>query len=425
MTHLPCPLVPPACARSGRWSATAIPGRWTAVLLLALAGCGEGGAAPDDAATTPAPDAGSDGGDAGPGRRALAFAAPTDHPAGMPRSRAGFPVGQPLAAADFDGDGAIDVAVPSTEGVAIAVLFGDGHGGFDPPLRIPTKGRPTSVTTGDFDEDGRVDLVAGYDGTSVSFLRARAGKLFDPPVDLRWPDQALVVQSGDFDGDHHLDVATGGKGGAAITIGAGDGHGGFTARAAYPIAFDVIFLAAGDLDGDGRDDLVLPEPWQLCDVLLSRPGGALTRTQQYQVDSATIDAPAIADLDGDGHLDVVIVEGNTDARVLRGDGTGQLVAGPPLSLQNHGDATAVADFDGDGHLDVAIAADALDAVVVLLGDGRGGLAPGVTLPTAGLALGLVAADLDGDHLPDLIAAQDLIAISGPTGSVRVFRNASR
>ena len=375
--------------------------------LLALASCGDD--TPTDAADLLAPP------DLLPSRPPLSFAAGRDFATQVVNARSGYPVVVPVADGDFDGDGIVDLALPNTDGVSLAVILGDGKGGFTPQPAMPTKGRPTSLVAGDFDGDGLDELLCGYDGNKLSLVHGRKNRIFDVPVDLDWPDNTYLLARGDFDGDGKLDAVTAPLSGTGLTLALGDGKGGFTAKAAYPFMGPSVLLGVGDFDGDKRDDVALSEVFQFLD-LLRATGTALERTRQIDVPGATLDATAIGDFDGDGRKDLLLHASSTGPRTLLGKPDGSWADGPMLDLPGHADSVRTLDLDGDGALDVVVARDRANEVVVLLGDGRGAFtrAP-VALPTSGPAMGLSVRDLDRDGRLDLVVAQGM-------GGLRVFLN---
>jgi len=160
-----------------------------------------------------------------------------------------------IAAADFDSDGNTDVAVTTTPdflgaGVnSVSVYRGDGAGNFAAPVNtaLPTPPGPSAV--GDFNKDGKPDLVTTAEGKNVSVLLGDGAGGFGPPTDFNvgvHPGQSLAVA--DFNLDGNLDIAN--SGGSVIS---GDGFGGFTA----PVNFHILGIVAlaGDFNRDGKPDL--------------------------------------------------------------------------------------------------------------------------------------------------------------------------
>lgn len=337
--------------------------------------------------------------------------------------------GRPVLA-DFDGDGALDVAVacgtccgsqPDPRSGHIAVLLGDGRGGLRPAMGSPHKlvDSTRKLAAGDVDEDGKLDLVAAAHSTdefTVLFGDGRGGfaagldgpRPLGPTNKPHTHDVALV----DLDGDGHLDVLATQSNANRLAVARGRGNGAFAAPTHVTIArhpYDAI--AALDFDGDGRRDVAVPDLFgKAVTVSLQRPDGTFAsildeRHRQF----ATAERPgylAAGDLDGDGDADLAVAHDDQGLVVtLQNDGRGGFApfAGSPLRLPAMAWGLALVDLDGDGVLDLAVGSDK-DRVFTAPGLGNGSFAAPAAWAAGSRSLYVAAGDLDGDGRPDLVAS---------------------
>lgn len=177
-------------------------------------------------------------------------------------------------------------------------------------------------------------------------------------------DQApTAVATADFNGDGHPDVAYARynqyKNSISVQMNLGDGTMG--TRRSYPAVAASNDIAAGDLNGDGRPDLVVVSDGltltnHVVDVYLNTGSGRFTHST---VTAGTAPARvAVADLNGDGRLDLALTnraDGANDVSVLLGSGTGTFGAETRYPVGVHPEGVAVADVNGDGRPDLAVA----------------------------------------------------------------------
>jgi hypothetical protein len=320
-----------------------------------------------------------------------------------------------LVTADLDGDSHADILVTGGGADAVSVLLGDGKGGFA-VTSFPTGKSPAGLALGDVNQDGKLDVVvASQGGLGVSVhLGHGDGTFADPtliPLDKQAPLAVLLV---DLDGDGSLDLVVASQSAdPAVPDGvatfAGDGAGAFVARQSFPFPDKVTVggLAAADLDGDGKVDLIAgTRSEDQARVLLNKGDGSFggfTFFSPCVVPSAF----GIADLDGDGSLDVVSAcVGTLGVGVMLNDGMGNLAPplGNPFPLAARTVAALVVDLDGDGHLDIAAVNDETATVSLLVGNGKGTfvLPPGSPFPAGGPGPGDIATgDFNEDGKPDL------------------------
>jgi hypothetical protein len=376
----------------------------TLAALAATAACG-----------VPAATAHADGLGADPvfaARQTLAIGGATD-----PRS---------LAVTDLDGDGRLDLVAGSAGGGtgAVSVLRGTGGGAFAAPLGSPfglgTTGGVGAIAIGDLNGDARPDVAAAIgSGTAgndelVSLTGDGTGALSAGTPATVAAGQLTGVALADFDGDGDLDAVTAsevatdtdqlgvlenGGGGIGLVPSSTTGASGTQLATA---------VAAGDLDGDHAPDA----------LVASRNAG--TGSAWVAIDDhLTFDASAapvpvgadpvavtLADLDGDGDLDGLVLDGASAlVTLLRNDGAGGLTAtGIAVTGLAGGTGIATGDLNGDGALDIVVTDGAGDQIGVLRGDGTGTFADPAWTPVGAGPRSPIVADLTGDGRPDVATA---------------------
>lgn len=336
-----------------------------------------------------------------------------------------------LAAADFDGDGLPDLAAISGTGVALLRTLG----AFSLAANITVSSGQAlrGATAGDFNHDGRDDLAVFYYATGdiyVSF--GRSDGTFLSPIEIESGIGQQLLRVGDFNRDGNLDLAS--IGGGAVVILLGNGRGGFASpRATFLPGFLVQDGAAGDIDGDGFDDVVVVGRISATVgvgyalALLAGPDGTL-RAPTYWDAGNQPRSVAIGDLDGDGRADLAVVNREVSGgfssgalTVLAGAGDGTFGTPHTIPLDGIGESVAAADLDGDTITDLVIAEtgtndSAAGALAVLTGVGGGLYAPERHLAATRNPTAVVVHDLDGDGSLDLVtvgtAGGDLAVLRG-------------
>ncbi|HEX8116045.1 MAG TPA: VCBS repeat-containing protein, partial [Pyrinomonadaceae bacterium] len=282
-----------------------------------------------------------------------------------------------VAAGDFDGDGAIDLAVVGSDTSALSIWRGDGAGHFTLQGNVSAGLSPRFVVASDFDGDGRPDLlVTNADGNNVSLLRATGGGNFAPQrVFVAGTSQPLYAAAADLNGDNKTDAVVVNIVDLAIML--NDGAGGFLASEAFPLSNDysggAVAMAEGDFNSDGKTDVAVTRADRLV-ILQGVGGGKLQQTFSGPSSTPTqFGAVATGDFDRDGKLDVAATGGAGAGQltVFHGDGAGGFPRTSVTRIDSPTSWLQVADFNNDGNADLVMPLTGSSPVSVFLNDGTG------------------------------------------------------
>jgi hypothetical protein len=299
--------------------------------------------------------------------------------------------------ADMNGDGNVDILL-STDGNEFVIFENNGTGGF--VKKIVASGNPTfAVKAADINHDNRMDIVAlNYTQDLVVYLKLPSGEFSVKKYALsNFPTSFAVA---DFNNDTFPEVIVSSIGDKAIKYFINDGTGNFSTSllTGFSIIYDA--LAVTDLDGDGLKDIAasgeLVEPI----VVLKNLGNHQFQEVSLNAHAAYVGTIVPTDFDKDGFLDIVAL--STTKRVDIYSYNNGFTYNSGLFLGTTPTDGTIADMNKDGHIDIVIADELGRSISVFYGDANQAYSNRKNFQFAFEIAKVVTNDFNSDSYPDLV-----------------------
>jgi len=349
-----------------------------------------------------------------------------------------------LAVGDFNGDGVPDLVATSPAIGGVTVLLGTGNGNFTAVNNPQTGTTPTAyaaipdggcqpIAAADFNKDGKLDVVAGLSGVNgaatVAVLLGNGDGTLQAESLFGTTDFPAALAVADFNGDGNPDWVTIGNQTGWLAVGLGRGDGTFQAMDVFDVGLSPAWAAVADFNKDGKLDVVVANSVggsanaSNTTLLLGKGDGTFQPPVNLTVIGTTPVGVAAGDFNNDGNPDFVVLNGpggfaapcyGTSFNCLsiflgNGDGTFQT---PTVASTGSGGVGQIitGDFNGDGKLDIAMVINSSGppSLGILLGNGDGTFKTLTPFSTGGSSIAwLSAASLRNNGKLDLVVTDYL------------------
>ncbi|CAF1006875.1 unnamed protein product [Adineta steineri] len=350
------------------------------------------------------------------------FATPVSYDA----SSGSIPSG--VAVGDFNGDGKIDIVTTNylANNIGIFLNHGDGTFATQVPYDTGSGSTPPHVALGDFNGDGKIDIVTANFGTvNIGIFLNHGDGTFATQVTYTTGSGSTPygIAVADFNGDGKIDVVTANYRANSITILLNNGDGTFPTQVIYTTGSGTlpIGVTVGDFNGDGKIDIVTANGGtNNIGVFINNGAGTFATLVTYDAGSGSRPGtPAVGDFNGDGKIDIVSANsGTANIGVFINNGAGTFATQVTYTTGSGSTpyGIAVADFNGDGKIDIVTANGVTDNIETFLNNGAGTFAIQVTYDadSGSASYAIAVGDFNGD------GKIDIVSTNRDTSSIDVF-----
>ncbi|CAF1425809.1 unnamed protein product [Adineta ricciae] len=310
-----------------------------------------------------------------------------------------------VAIGHFNDDSQLDIAVALSGFRQVGILLGDGRGSFirQATHQVPSESRPFVISSGDFNNDGRTEIVVGYgDSDEIDVLTVlNSGSFADPQTYLVGFSPGFIVLA-DMNNDSYADMMVVNYDSDSVSVFLGVRNGSFQYESTYSVESSPTSAAVGDFNNDDRLDLVVTNgDTENLALFLGFGNGSFGIVITIKIDY-TAASMAVGDFNNDRNLDILLGSPNR-VIMLRGYGNGSFASETVYSNYSSPRYIFVADFNNDTYLDFAVANYDFDNVGIFLNYGNGSFTPQTTFSVDSKPITLAVGDLDDDGRLDIVA----------------------